>query len=189
VPRELSQLFWHLRKSTGTKSGLHCVPILHSGFAPSRNMFFVDFGNNVEDRLGNCKFFDFLSHVWRFGNASGSFPRFWDSSLGASGAIAEGGALYSPLPTCWNSHLHLGLYFLQCDSPRSTSQFGFLQQAFYGLAYRNSSNIGMEVGRIAYTRHRWLRFQRFLVRCWVCLSQNHSQGICKDLPLLQALAD
>jgi len=122
--------------------------------------------------------------VWRFGsfNAVVLFPSV--PSLGASGAIASHGCLYSPSRAEILTLIPLDFIFRQCDSRVLLSQFWFLQQAFYGLASLEApSNIGMESGGIAlHWAHAGFPSKGPLLGC---LSQNHSQGICKDLPLLK----
>jgi len=81
------------------------------------------------------KYLIFLSGVWRFGilNAVVLFPDFWDSFLGASGAIAGVmGAYILRFPRAEILTLiPLGCTFLQCASRVLLSRFWFLQQAFW----------------------------------------------------------
>jgi len=85
-----NKLCRHLESTRTRVDDADYVPIFAGGFAPSRECCFLDFGNNVEDRLGHVKYLIFylacgvLASLtqWFFSQTSG-IP-----SLGASGAIA-----------------------------------------------------------------------------------------------------
>jgi len=82
VPRELTASFAGIpvNQPCTRVDDADYVPLLHGGFLHIwEYVVFVDFGNNVEDRLGHVKYL-ILSSVWCFGSLNAVvLSQNWDS--------------------------------------------------------------------------------------------------------------
>ena len=163
VPKELTASFHGLSINQPVPEWMTLITsqFLHGGFLHlGGNMLYLwIFGNNIEERLGHCKYLIFylacgvlaaLSQ-WFFSPLS-SIP-----SLGASGAIAGVmGAYILRFPRAQILTLvPIGFFFISVRIPAVFFLgFWFIQQALFSFASLNvPANSGMESGGIAYWAH------------------------------------